>query len=118
MAAAFVHLHVHSEYSLSDGIVRIDDLIAQSRSLGMSAVALTDLANVFGVVKFFKAATAAGIKPIVGADFWIENPAERSKPHRAVVLCQDLSGYRNLSRLLTSAYGSGQQGGRNRLRFR
>jgi DNA polymerase-3 subunit alpha len=112
MSAAFVHLHVHSEYSLTDGIVRIDELVAQTRALGMTAVALTDLANVFGAVKFFKAATAAGIKPIVGAELWIENPAERSRPHRVVVLCQDTAGYRNLSRLLSDAYGSGQQGGR------
>src|SRR3989304_5117514 len=107
MSAGFVHLHVHSEYSLTDGIVRLDELIAQTRSLGMTAVALTDLANVFGAVKFFKAATAAGIKPIIGADIWVENPAERGRPHRLVVLCPDTAGFMNLRPVLSAAHAGG-----------
>ena len=112
MTAPFIHLHLHSEFSLVDGIVRIDDLVASAVAAGMPAVALTDLSNVFGMVKFYQAAVAAGIKPVIGADVWLENPVDRNKPHRLVLLCQDRSGYRNLSRLLTRAYAQGQHGGR------
>jgi DNA polymerase-3 subunit alpha len=112
MTAPFVHLHLHSEFSLVDGIVRIDELIASAVAQGMPAIALTDLGNVFGMVKFYRAAVAAGIKPVVGADVWLENPADRNKPYRLVLLCQDLGGYRNLSRLLTRAYAEGQHAGR------
>jgi DNA polymerase-3 subunit alpha len=112
MTAPFVHLHLHSEFSLVDGIVRIDELIASAVAEGMPAIALTDLGNVFGMVKFYRAAVAAGIKPVVGADVWLENPADRNKPYRLVLLCQDLGGYRNLSRLLTRAYAEGQHAGR------
>ncbi len=112
MTAPFIHLHLHSEFSLVDGIVRIDDLVASAVTAGMPAVALTDLSNVFGMVKFYQAAVARGIKPVIGADVWLENPTDRNKPHRLVLLCQDRSGYRNLSRLLTRAYAEGQHGGR------
>ena len=112
MTAPFVHLHLHSEFSLVDGIVRIDELIASAVAQGMPAIALTDLSNVFGMVKFYRAAVAAGIKPVVGADVWLENPTDRNKPHRLVLLCQNLAGYRNLSRLLTRAYAEGQHAGR------
>ena len=112
MTAPFVHLHLHSEFSLVDGIVRIHELIASAVAQGMPAVALTDLSNVFGMVKFYRAAVAAGIKPVVGADVWLDNPTDRNKPFRLVLLCQDLGGYRNLSRLLTRAYAEGQHAGR------
>jgi DNA polymerase III subunit alpha len=71
MTAPFVHLHLHSEFSLVDGIVRIDELIASAVAQGMPAVALTDLSNVFGMVKFYRAAVAAGIKPVVRMCGWI-----------------------------------------------
>jgi DNA polymerase-3 subunit alpha len=112
VTAPFVHLHVHSEYSLVDGIVRLDELVAAAAADGMPAVALTDLANVFGMVKFYQSAVAHGIKPIIGADLWLDNPGERNKPHRLLLLCQDLSGYRNACQLLTRAYGEGQHAGR------
>ncbi|MHB8454721.1 MAG: DNA polymerase III subunit alpha [Acidiferrobacterales bacterium] len=115
MTAPFVHLHVHSEFSLVDGIVRIDDLVATATAQGMPAVALTDLSNVFGMIKFYQAAVSAGIKPIIGADVSIDNPADRNKPFRLVLLCQDAIGYRNLSELLTRAYGEGQYAGRPRI---
>jgi DNA polymerase-3 subunit alpha len=108
----FVHLRVHSEYSLADGIVRIDELVAAVREQGMPAVALTDVTNVFGAVKFYSAACAAGLKPIIGSDVWLANATDSHKPHRALLLCQNLEGYRNLSRLLTRAYREGQHSGR------
>src|SRR4029077_17423052 len=67
---AFVHLRLHSELSITDGIVRIDDAVERAAADGMPALAITDLANVFGMVKFYRAARAAGVKPIVGCDTW------------------------------------------------
>jgi DNA polymerase-3 subunit alpha len=112
VTTAFVHLHLHSEFSLSDGIVRIDELVASAAAAGMPAVALTDLANLFGAVKFYQAAVKAGVKPILGADVWLENPAERNKPYRLVLLCQNRQGYLHLNHLLTRAYTEGQHTGR------
>jgi len=108
----FVHLHVHSEFSLSDGIVRIDDLVQAAIRDQSPAVALTDLSNLFGAVKFCQSAVKAGIKPILGSDVWIENPADRNKPYRLVLLCQNRTGYLHLNRLLTRAFTDGQHAGR------
>jgi DNA polymerase-3 subunit alpha len=112
VTATCIHLHLHSEYSLSDGIVRIDELVAAAVREGAPAVALTDLANLFGAVKFCQAAVKAGIKPIIGSDVWIDNPADRNKPFRLVLLCQNRQGYLNLNQLLTRAYADGQHGGK------
>ena len=112
MPVSFVHLHVHSEYSLADGILRVKDLVAATAAQGAPAVAVTDLANLFAAVKFYRAATAAGIKPVLGADCWVANPRSPAQPHRLVLLCQDREGYRRLNRLLTRAYLEGQAGGR------
>lgn len=112
MSSPFIHLHIHSEYSLYDSVVRIKSLVAQAKENNMPAVALTDMANLFAVVKFYHAAVAAGIKPIIGSDVWIENSDDHNKPFRLVLLCQDIEGYRNLSRLLTRAYTDGQHSGR------
>jgi DNA polymerase-3 subunit alpha len=112
VSSPFVHLHLHSEYSLSDGIVRIEELIAATVAAHMPAVAVTDLANLFGAVKFFQKAIKAGVKPILGSDVWIENPADRNKPFRLVLLCLDRQGYLNLNQLLTRAYAEGQHSGR------
>jgi DNA polymerase-3 subunit alpha len=67
----FVHLRLHSEYSITDGLTRLDDAVAQAVADGMPALAITDLANLFGMVKFYSAARGAGVKPIVGCDVWI-----------------------------------------------
>jgi len=108
----FVHLHVHSEFSLADGIIRVPDLVAAAAKHGMPAVAVTDLGNLFGLVKFYRAAVAAGVKPIVGTDAWLENPVDGHKPYRLTILCQDRTGYRNLCQLLTRAYTECQHAGR------
>jgi DNA polymerase-3 subunit alpha len=112
VSTPFVHLHLHSEYSLSDGIVRIEELVSAAVAAHMPAVALTDLANLFGAVKFFQKALKAGVKPILGSDVWLENPADRNKPYRLVLLCQNRQGYLNLNQLLTRAYAEGQHAGR------
>ena len=107
----FVHLHVHSEYSIVDGIVRVDDLAEHCKELGMAAVALTDQNNVFALPKFYRAAQEAGIKPIVGVEAWVTPAAGVAERFRMVLLCQNRVGYRNLSQLLTMAYRFGQHGG-------
>jgi DNA polymerase-3 subunit alpha len=112
MAAEFVHLHVHSEYSLVDGVARIKPLIQSAAELGMPAVALTDQSNMFALVRFYKAAMAAGVKPICGVDAWIRNPADGNKPDRCVLLIQDRVGYRNLTELVSRSYREGQHLGR------
>ena len=80
MSARFVHLHLHSEYSLADSTIRIAELVDRCVRLGQPAVAVTDLNNLFALVKFYKAAEAAGIKPIIGADLLL---AEATKPRPA-----------------------------------
>ena len=97
----FVHLAIHSEYSVTDGLVKIKDLAARVAELGMSAVALTDRANLFGLVKFYSACRAAGIKAIIGADIDYE---DADGVHRCTLLVACEAGYRNLLRLVSSAY--------------
>jgi DNA polymerase III subunit alpha len=73
----FVHLRMHSEYSIADGMVRIDAAVDAAARDGQPALALTDLSNLFGLVRFYQAARARGVKPIAGCDVWISAPAER-----------------------------------------
>ena len=103
-APRFVHLRLHSEYSVTDGIVRLDEAVSRAAADGMPALALTDLANLFGLVKFYRAARAAGVKPIVGADCWVQNPADRDKPGRLLLLCSSRAGYLRLCELLSRAW--------------
>jgi len=107
-ASSFVHLHVHSEYSLVDSTVRIAALMERCKRGGMPAVALTDQNNLFGMVKFYSKAVAAGVKPIVGADLRIATDDEQDRPYSLILLCQDTTGYRNLSRLLTRVFLEGR----------
>jgi DNA polymerase-3 subunit alpha len=115
-APSFVHLRLHSEYSIVDGIVRLDEAVAAAVKDGMPALALTDLANVFGMVKFYREARARGVKPIIGCDVWISGEPDRDKPHRLLLLCQSRAGYLRLCELLTRAYRTNQYRGRAELR--
>jgi DNA-directed DNA polymerase III (polc) len=108
----FVHLQCHTEYSLVDGIVRINDLVAAAVAMQMRAAAITDQANLFGMVKFYQAAVAAGIKPIIGSDLYIENPEHPDKPTKAIFLCQNLQGYHNITQLISKSYLEGQAFGK------
>ena len=107
-AGAFVHLRVHSEFSLRDGTVRIEDLARRCAALGMPAVAVTDVCNFYGLVKFHKAATAAGLKPIFGADLFIADAVDSADSYPLCCLVMNERGYRNLTRLLSRAYREGQ----------
>ena len=109
---SFVHLRVHSEYSIQDGIVRIDEAVKKAKLDRMPALALTDLVNVFGLVKFYQAARKAGIKPILGCDLWLGNSADADKPYRLLLLVQNRDGYLRLCELLSRAYRSNQHRGR------
>lgn len=109
---SFIHLHVHSEFSLIDGVVRIKPLMKQLAAAGMPAVALTDQSNLFAAVKFYRAATAAGIKPIFGADLYIENKEEGDAPHRITALCQNQEGFHGLTELISKGYTEGQHHGK------
>jgi DNA polymerase-3 subunit alpha len=108
----FVHLRCHSEYSIVDGIVRIDDYVKQALNDKMPALALTDLSNLFGAIKFYKAARGKGVKPILGCDIWLENTVNRDQPTRLLLLCQSQAGYLLLCQLLSRAYLSNQYRGR------
>ncbi len=111
MDSRFIHLHLHSEYSLVDGLIRIKPLIKAVAQAGMPAVALTDQHNLFALVRFYKTAIAGGIKPIAGSDLWIRNPEDPARPHRLVLLIQNRQGYRNLIQLISRSYIEGQEAG-------
>ncbi|BCM25315.1 DNA polymerase III subunit alpha [Methyloradius palustris] len=108
----FIHLRCHSEYSIVDGTVRIDDYVKHAQKDQMPALALTDLSNLFGAVKFYKAARGKGIKPLLGCDIWLENESKRDQPYRLLLLCQTHAGYLRLCELLTRAYLNNQYRGR------
>jgi DNA polymerase-3 subunit alpha len=108
MPPSFVHLHLHSEYSLTDSTLRIAPLVKRCAELGLPAVAVTDTSNLFALVKFFKAAEGAGLKPIAGADLFVAE--EGQPPARLTALCLDRRGFLALSRLVTRAYLEGHQG--------
>ncbi|MFM0724759.1 DNA polymerase III subunit alpha [Paraburkholderia strydomiana] len=108
----FVHLRVHSEFSIADGIVRLDDIVKAAAKDGQGALALTDLGNAFGLVRFYKEARGKGVKPIAGCDVWITNPDDRDKPSRLLLLVKDRRGYLNLCELLSKASLTNQHRGR------
>lgn len=111
MQQRFVHLRVHTEFSLVDGLVRIDSLMKTLPEKGMSSVAVTDYCNLFAVVKVFKAALSAGIKPILGCDIPYRTLDKPDAIFPLVLLCQDDVGYRNLTCLVSKAYQEGQEQG-------
>ena len=111
MPQPFVHLHLHSEFSLLDSTLRLKQLVERCKKLGMPAVAVTDQFNMFALVKFYQAAVAAGIKPIAGADVLVSNPEDPDHSSRLVLLCQNREGYLNLCQLLSKGYQEGQYHG-------
>ncbi|ACT50994.1 DNA polymerase III subunit alpha [Methylovorus glucosotrophus] len=108
----FIHLRCHSEYSVVDGTVRIGDYVKAAAADRMPALALTDLSNLFGAVKFYKSARGKGLKPVLGCDLWLENETNRDQPYRLLLLCQTHAGYLKLCELLSRAYLENQHRGR------
>ena len=106
----FVHLHVHTQYSLLDGAIRIDDLLKRAAEFGMHAVALTDHGTMFGAVEFYEKAVKAGIKPIIGCEIYVaprtrfdKTPMDNRDLTHLVLLAQNQKGYRNLCKLASAA---------------
>ncbi|MGO4380688.1 DNA polymerase III subunit alpha [Pseudoduganella sp. RAF53_2] len=112
----FVHLRVHTEYSIVDGLVRIDDLVKQAVKDKQGALAVTDLANLFCMVRFYKAARGKGIKPVVGVDAWITNDENRDKPSRIMLYAKNRMGYLQLCELLSQAWLTNTYKGRAEIR--
>jgi DNA polymerase-3 subunit alpha len=111
MTNEFVHLRLHSEYSLVDGLVRIKPLAAKVADMRMPAVALTDFNNFFALIKFYKATQAQGVKPIAGADVLVADASRDDTASQLVLLVADQVGYRNLTQLISKAYLQGQRQG-------
>ena len=111
---SFVHLHLHTEYSLLDGACRIDALAERAKELGFGALAITDHGVMYGAVNFYRACRAAGIKPIIGCEVYVA-PRERTgreygvdnRYSHLILLCKDETGYRNLSYLVSMGFIEG-----------
>ena len=112
----FIHLRLHSEYSIVDGLIRIDDVIKAAADDAQPALAITDLANLFGMVKFYKEARSKGVKPIVGCDVWITNENDRDKPSRLLLLVKNKTGYLQLCELISKAWLTNLHRGRAEIR--
>ena len=108
MQPAFVHLRLHTEFSLVDGIVKIKPLVKSLSALNMPAIAVTEHANLFSLVKFYKAALGLGIKPIAGSDVLIFNPEDPATPYSLTLLVNNHAGYITLTELISKAYQEGQ----------
>nr|WP_298114902.1 DNA polymerase III subunit alpha [uncultured Pseudomonas sp.] len=108
MTASFVHLRLHTEFSLVDGLVRVKPLIKAVAGAGMPAVAVTDMSNMCALVKFYKAAMGGGIKPICGADIWLASDEEDGPLSRMTLLAMNAVGYRNLTELVSRGWTEGQ----------
>ena len=106
----FVHLHVHTQYSLLDGAIRIDDMLQRAADFGMHSVAITDHGTMFGTVEFYEKAVKAGIKPIIGIEIYVaprsrfdKTPLDSKGLSHLILLAENQEGYRNLCRLATAA---------------
>src|SRR5262245_34063542 len=115
MQPRFTHLRVHTEFSIVDGLVRINPLMKAIAEKGMNAVAVTDFCNLFAAVKVYTAAVEQGIKPIIGAELPCHEPDAPELSSSLVLLCQNEIGYRNLTCLVSKAYQEGQYQGQPRV---
>jgi len=114
-SAPFVHLHLHTQYSLLDGAIRFDDLIAKAKEHNMPAVAITDHGNMFGAAEFYLKCKKAGVKPIIGCELYLAPESRFSRDakgisdaaYHLILLCQDMAGYKNLSYLTSAGYKEG-----------
>src|SRR3990167_4641953 len=111
MEPKFVHLRLHTEFSLSDGLLQVPGIMDKATAYAMPAIAVTDLGNLYATIKFYKAAQAAGIKPIIGVDISIANDVNIEAPHRLTLLCQNNEGYQNLLKLVSRSFLEGQSTG-------
>jgi DNA polymerase-3 subunit alpha len=112
MSVNFVHLRVHTEFSLTNGLVRIKPLVKQAIDETMPALAITDQSNLCALVKFYKSMRGAGIKPIVGVDIWLENELDPDNPSRLTLLAKNNAGYLNMTELISKGFTEGQNLGK------
>ncbi|WP_421133833.1 DNA polymerase III subunit alpha [Alteromonas sp. A079] len=108
MSSPFIHLRVHSDYSMMDGLNKVKPILGKVAEYGMPAVAITDQMNMCGLVKFYSEAHNRGIKPLIGADFWVTNEAFGNEPFRLTLLAMNNEGYKNITILISKAYLRGQ----------
>ena len=104
MSNSFIHLHLHSEYSISDSLIRIEELIDHVSKNKSPAVAITDNNNIFSLIKFYKTAIRKGVKPIIGIEINLEDKLDTEDFSKIVLLCKNLKGFQNLSSLITESY--------------
>jgi len=109
---SYVHLRVHSDFSMCDGLNKVKPIIAKAADLNMPAIALTDQTNLCGLVKYYHAAHGAGIKPIIGSDFWVQSDELEDELFRLVIIASDNTGYKNLTELISKAYLRGHVQGK------
>jgi len=109
---SFIHLRVHSDFSMCDGLKKVKPIIAKASELNMPALALTDQTNLCGLVKYYHAAHGAGMKPIIGCDFWVKSEELEDELFRLVIIATDNDGYKNLTELISKAYMRGHLQGR------
>lgn len=118
----FVHLHVHTEYSLLDGFARINQLVDKVKAMGMTAVAMTDHGNMYGTIPFYDKCHAAGIKPILGCEFYVAEDLSvkqgRQKEHHLILLAKNEVGFANLSKLNTIGFVDGYYYGHARIDYK
>lgn len=112
MEPRFIHLRIHTEYSVSEGLLQLPSLMQKAVSMHMPAIAITDLSNLYAVIKFYQEAFHAGIKPIIGVDLNIANPTKTENPYCLTLLCQNNEGYKNLLKLISKSYLEGQSSGK------
>ena len=104
MNHSYVHLNIHTQYSIMDSTIRIPNLMQESATNNFPAVTLTDQNNVFGMVKFYRQAINYGIKPIIGCDLFIADPDDESRHNNIILLCANNEGYKNLTQLITKSW--------------
>ena len=113
----FIHLRLHSEFSIADGLVRIDEVVKAAAADQQPALAMTDLSNLFGMVKFYNKSRSAGVKPLIGCDVWISNEDDSDKPHRLLLLVKNHTGYLQLCELLSRAWLTNLHRGRAEIKI-
>ena len=113
---SFIHLNLHTEYSLIDGLIRIDDLATVAADMNMPAIAVTEKNNVFSAIKFYRSMNNKGIKPLIGADLNLVTN-KKGQFSKILLLCQHIDGYKNLSKLITKSYIDGQYLGTPSIHF-